>query len=151
MNLKLQKTLAGKVVKKSRKKVKINEDRIEDVKEAITKSDIRSLIDDGAISVETDKGISRFQAKQRASQKKKNRQRGDGHRKGKQTARENPKEKWMVKVRTQRAFLQQLRSRIDTKVFRNLILRVKGGYFRSLRHIKLHLDEHKLVKQNGKE
>ena len=44
MNLKLQKTLAGKVVSKSRKKVKINMERYEDIKEAMTKSDIRSLI-----------------------------------------------------------------------------------------------------------
>lgn len=149
MDLSLQKRLAAKVSKRSPKKVHLDVNRLADIKEAITKADVKALIADGAITLSNDKGISRYHAKQRASQQRKNKQRGFGHRKGKATARVDSKRTWIIKIRGQRTLIRSLKDRLDRKVFRNLMLKAKGGYFRSLRHIKLYLDEHKLVKQNG--
>lgn len=134
----------------SEKRIKLNLARLEDVKEAITKSDVRSLILDGAITVEQDKGVSRYRAKKRAEQRKVNRQNGPGRKKGRKGARIDVKENWIARVRKQREFLRLLKDRIDIVVFRNLLSKVKGGYFRSIRHLKLYINEHKLVNSNDK-
>jgi large subunit ribosomal protein L19e len=150
MNLKLQKTIAAKIAKRSPKKIRFNPERIPDIKEAITKTDVRSLIKDGAIFVNEDNGVSRVRARKRASQKRKGRQNGDGRKKGKKNTRLEPKLNWIIRVRAQREFIRTLKSRIDSNVFKNLLSKIKGGYFRSLRHIKLYITEHKLVKENEK-
>lgn len=150
MNLNLQKRIAAKVEGVSPKKVKLNLERIDDIKEAITKSDIRSLISDGAIKIEQDFGISRFRAKKRAEQRRMNRQKGPGRKKGKENARIDFKGTWIARVRSQREFIRELKERIDPVVFRNILSKIKGGYFRSIRHLKLYITEHKLVNANGK-
>ena len=150
MDLKLQKKLASKISNKSPKKIRINMERLDDIKEAITKADVRSLISDGAIGVGSKVGVSRYRAKARAAQRRKNKQRGAGRKKGKKGARQDKKEVWMDKVRCQRALIRSLKDKLDVKVFRNLLLKVKGGYFRSVRHIKIYLTEHKLVRGRDK-
>jgi len=79
-------------------------------------------------------------------QKKKGRQKGEGSRKGKKKA---GKKEWMNTIRIQRAFLKELRAKkiIDKKIYRNLYLKSKGGFFRSKNHIKLYISEHKLGKK----
>ena len=49
MKLTAQKRLAGQILKRSPKKIKLDPARLEDIKESITKADIRSLIIDKAI------------------------------------------------------------------------------------------------------
>lgn len=146
MDLKLQKQLAARVAKKSPRKIALNPARFDDIKEAITKADIRLLMRDGAISVGSDDGVSRVRAKARADQRRKNKQRGKGRRKGKKTTHQDPKELWVAKVRSQRALVRTIRERTDAKTYRSLLHKIKGGFFRSRRHIKLYIEEHKLVK-----
>jgi large subunit ribosomal protein L19e len=49
MKLKVQKRLAADILKCSIKKIKIDQSRLEDIKESITKKDIRTLIKEGAV------------------------------------------------------------------------------------------------------
>ena len=70
MMLKLQKRLAADVLGCSEKRVLFDQDRLEDIKEAITKLDIRSLIADGTIREKPIKGISRARARKTALQKR---------------------------------------------------------------------------------
>ena len=88
-------------------------------------------------------------SEQNKSQKAKGRQRGQGSRKGRDSARQDPKEVWMAKTRLQRAFIKELKSKdlIGSVGFRELYLKIKGGFFRNKRHIKLYMEEHKMVKQ----
>ncbi len=148
MTTKIQKRLAGSISKRSPKKVKLDPARIDDIKEAITRADVRALIHDGAIRLEQDTGISRGRAKKADNQKAKGRRRGQGSRKGAATARLQSKRTWMNKVRLQRSFLKELKSngKIPTETFTDLYMKSKGGFFRSLRHMKLYLTEHKLIK-----
>ncbi len=153
MRLTLQKRLAAELLKCSQKRVRIDNDRISDIKEAITKADIRGLINSGAISAIPKKGISRGKARKRQIQRSKGRQRGQGKRKGTANARLSRKEVWINLIRSQRKLLTELKKnkKISTKTFRSLYLKCKGGFFRSKRHIKLYLTEHKLVeKKDGK-
>lgn len=148
MQLKIQKRIAACCLKCSEKKVFLDPERSEDIKEAITKTDIRSLIGEGAIKQKPDKGVSKFRARKIKVQKRKGRRKGSGSRKGKKTARLSNKKAWMQKIRTQRMFLKELREKniIDRKTFQMLYLKSKGGFFRSKRHIKLYIEEQKLAK-----
>ncbi len=143
MKLNNQKRLAAKVLKCSEKRVRFDPDRLDDIKEAITKIDIRSLIKDNAITKVAVKGISRGRARKRIIQKRKGKQQGPGSRKGSRNARLPSKRKWINKIRSQRKFLRILKDKkvVDKKLFRELYLKSKGGFFRSKRHIKIYLEE----------
>ena len=150
MQLTVQRRLAGDLLDCSQKRVSFDQSRLNDIKEAITKADIKALIREKAINEVPVKGISRLRAKIRHAQRVKGRQRGHGKRKGRKTAREESKRRWINAVRSQRKFLQELKQSksLDSKTFRSLYLKSKGGFFRSKRHIKLYITEHKLVKKN---
>ncbi len=146
MELKVQKRLAGKILKCSPSRIRLDSLRLSDIKEAITKADIRSLIREGAVTKKPIKGISRFHARKIKLQKKKGRKKGAGSKKGPRKARLPKKTAWIKKVRAQRNFLNNLKERnlISSKNFRTIYNKIKGGFFRSKRHIKLFLEEKNL-------
>jgi len=146
MELKVQKRLAADVLKCSPKRVWFSEQNLEEIKESITKADMRVLANRGVIQEKPARNNSRGRIRQRLAQKRKGRQKGHGSRKGKKTARSPKKDDWMKKIRLQRTFIKELKDKqlIDAKIYRQLYLKCKGGYFRSKRHIKLYLEEHAL-------
>ena len=149
MMLKHQKRLASSVLKCSPKRVRFDTERLEEIKEAITKADIRSLVKDGAIEEIPKHATSRSRARKRKVQYAKGKRKGHGSRKGKATARLGGKESWMMRIRAQRSLLSELRSSgtIDDKSYRDIYRKSKGGFFRSRRHIQLFIDEHGLRKK----
>jgi large subunit ribosomal protein L19e len=146
MMLKVQKRLAAQILKCSPKRVKFDEDRLDEIKEAITKADIKSLIQDKAISKISKKGTSRVRIRHNLVQKSKGLRKGPGSMKGKKTARRPRKRTWINKIRKQRTFLKELKNKkiISSVVFKDVIKKAKGDFFRSRRHIKLYLEEHRL-------
>lgn len=149
MNLPVQKRLAAEILKVSKKKIWVDPARLEEAKEAITKANVKKLISTGVIRTKPAKNTSRGRARKIKTQKSKGKRKGSGSRKGKRTARLSKKESWMGKVRVQRKFLKELKDKkiVDSKVYRSLYIKSKGGFFRSKRHIKLYIEEHKLVKK----
>ena len=147
MRLTIQKRLAAQTFGCSQKKILFDNTRLDEIKEAITKSDIRSLIKDNAITKKKTKESSRARARIRSEQRKKGRQCGAGSRKGKKGARLAKKKKWIMKVRAQRKLLETLRGKgiISGKSYRGLYMKAKGGFFRSRRHIKLYIEENNMV------
>jgi large subunit ribosomal protein L19e len=152
MKLVVQKRIASDVMKCSSKRIKFNQDRISDVKEAITKADIRSLVKEGAIKKQQKTGVSRVRAKKRQIQRSKGRQKGQGKRKGTFKARAPKKVTWMRKIRLQRIFLKELKDKelVTNQNYRMLYLKAKGGFFRSKNHLKNYLDENKLFQAKKK-
>jgi len=144
MMLKLQKRLAGIVMRCSPKRVVFDPARLEDIKEAITKTDIRLLVGEGAIKEAPVKGVSRVRANKRIIQRRKGLRKGQGSRKGKLTSRLTRKDAWMKKVRAQRNFIKEIKPIIKQGAFKDLYSKSKGGFFRSVKHIKLHAAEHDL-------
>lgn len=146
-----KKQLAAKLLKVSPKKVRFLSSALEDIKKAITRSDMRGLIATKKISINKKNEQSRSRANVLAGQKKKGRRKGKGSKKGSKYSVVSRKESWMLKVRAQRNFLKNLRDQelINSKDFRMLYSKSKGGYFRNKRHIKLYLNEHNLIKKNG--
>jgi len=147
--MRLQKRLSAKMMKCSHQRVHFDTEKLSDIKEAITKADIRGLIKRKVITELRVQGIAQGRARKTRLQKKKGRQRGFGSRKGRATARDNPKKSWMNRIRAQRSFLKELKSKglISLQDFHSLYLKAKGGFFRSVGHIKLYATEHDLFKK----
>ena len=147
MSLKLQKRLAASLLKVGITKIKFDQDRLSEIKDAITKSDIRKLIGKKAIEVKRINEQSRYRARLRIIQKRKGRGKGIGTRKGKKTARFPAKRAWMNKIRNQRSLLKVLKEKelLTSKVYRDLYKKAKGGFFRSERHLKVYLEEHNIL------
>lgn len=147
MKLTNQKRIAAQLFKVGVNKVLFDQERLKDIKEAITKEDIRGLIQEKAISKKPEKGISSFRSKKRKKQKRKGRRKGTGSRKGRRKARIPRKKEWMNKVRTQRELIRLLKDSklITATTYNFLYKKIKGNFFRSRRHIKLFLDDHNLI------
>ncbi len=146
MKLALQKKLAAKILKCSPKRVIFDTTQLVEIKESITGGDIRSLIKGKIITSKQKKGVSRLRAKKRQQQRKKGRQRGPASKQGSKNARDSQKRQWINRIRKQRDFLKEVREKnLVTKArYRELYMKAKGGFFRSLRHLKIYMDEHKL-------
>jgi large subunit ribosomal protein L19e len=146
MNLNVQKRIAASILKCSKKRIVLDQDRLKDIKEAITKEDLRGLIAEGAIQKVQSKGVSRVRAQKIHIQRRKGRMKGDGSRKGTAKARTPPKRDWINKVRLQRKFLTELKIKglISSHTYRELYLKVKGGFFRTRNHLKYYIDENRL-------
>lgn len=151
--MKLQKRLAAQVIGCSPKRIIFDEARLDEIKEAITKSDIRNMINAGAIIALQKTGVSRSRAGKRARQRKKGRRRGHGSRKGSAGARDNRKRAWVNRVRMQRDFISELKKnkRISKMLYNELYSKIKGGFFRSKGHISVYLEERGILKQGLKQ
>src|SRR3989338_8580636 len=148
MDIANQRRIAAQVLKCSPYRVRFDENRLSEIKEAITKLDMRSLVKDGAITMLPEQGISRGRFRSMRYKRKRGQGKGPGKRKGKVTARLARKTKWINTIRSQRKLIAQLKdsAKIDHDTYRQLYLKAKGGYFRNRRHIKLYLEEQKLMK-----
>jgi len=115
--------------------------RMEDVADAITRTDIQIQIDAGAIKAKQKKGISRGRTRYFRGQRKKGRGRGQGSRKGTSKARKPKKERWIQTIRPIRERLRELRDegKIDVSTYRKFYLQAKGGVFKSKSHLETHL------------
>ena len=149
--LNVQRRLAAQILKCGENRIKFDSIRLSDIKEAITKADIRLLINDGAISKKRPLNTSKFWARKRKDQKSYSKQKGFGSRKGKKSARTEPKRAWINKIRLQRRFIKSLREQgnISSTGLHELYRKSKGGFFRSLRHLKLYTKERGLI-ENAK-
>ncbi|MEM0105647.1 MAG: 50S ribosomal protein L19e [Zestosphaera sp.] len=142
-DLTLQKRLAAEILGVGVSRVKIDPSKAEDVESALTKDDVRRLIDSGVIWAEQAKGNSRGRWRELHEKRKKGHRRGYGRRKGSKGARRSEDEIYVNTSRKLRTYLRFLRDQevIDRKTYRRLYLRVKGGMFRNLSDLKRHLTE----------
>lgn len=147
--MELQKRLASQVLKCGPGRVRFDPAQLEEIKKAITAFDIRRLINKGTIYKLQVQGVSRVRARVYAAQKRKGRKVGHGSRKGKSTARLNPKSRWVEAARAQRELLQGLRTGeyITNESYRSLYAKVHGGFFRSTRHIKIYIKEQGMLRK----
>jgi len=147
MNTETQKVLAAKVAGVGLSRVALDPLRYEDIKEALTKEDIRGLIKQGAIKISPIRGPSRHRARARHKQQKKGRQMGQGTRRGSKFARNPRKQQWMRKIRKIRSTILGLKEKtlLDTKTYRDLYLKAKGGFFRDRGHLMFYIESNKLL------
>ena len=140
-DLRNQKRLAAEVMKVGESRVRIDPDRNDEVAGAVTRADIRKLVDGGVITAVQKAGVSRGRGRKLDVQKAKGRRTGPGSRKGAANARRPRKESWIMRIRAIRDELRVLREKgaIDASTYRDYYVRAKGGQFRSRAHLKSHM------------
>ncbi|MHA1137046.1 MAG: 50S ribosomal protein L19e [Candidatus Thorarchaeota archaeon] len=148
MKLSTQKRLAADVLKVGQTRVWIDPEFEDEVSLAITRDDIRRLVDEGAIQKKRTIGVSRGRARHILKQKRKGQRKGPGRKKGKATSKMSSKERWMMKIRPMRKQLRKLRDtgKITPKVYRELYLKAKGNAFRNTAHLRTYISERRLSK-----
>ncbi|MEW5937801.1 MAG: 50S ribosomal protein L19e [Candidatus Thermoplasmatota archaeon] len=141
MDMRYQRRLAAKLLKCGEHRVWIDPERREDVAKSATRTDIRTMINAGAIQALPEKGTSRGRINYRRLQKQSGRRRGQGSRRGAKHARTPKKRQWIQKIRPIRAMLRELRDsgKISTRVYRQFYLQAKGGVFKSKAHLETQL------------
>ncbi len=142
-DLSAQKRLAADVLDVGKNRVWFDPDAQADIAEAITRDEIRDLVDDGLIKAKDASGNSRGRARQRNEKRAYGHQKGPGKRRGKKGARQNQKEQWQNQIRAQRRKLRELRDKgeITPTQYRQLYRKASGGEFRSVRYLLNYIDD----------
>ncbi len=141
MDLRFQRRLAAEVLECGINRVWFDPDALDEIATAATKDDIRELIERGLIKRKPVKGVCRVRINKRKAQKRKGRRRGHGRRKGKSTARMPRKRAWIIRIRALRRRLKLLKEKgvLDSRTYRMLYRKAKGGEFRSVSHLNAYL------------
>ena len=141
-DLSAQKRLASDILDVGKNRVWFNPERQGDIADAITREDVRELVEEGAITAKDKKGNSRGRARERKEKQAYGHQKGAGSRKGKAGARQDPKEDWASRIRAQRSKLRELRDdgTISKTQYRTLYDQAGGGEFESVADLERHID-----------
>jgi large subunit ribosomal protein L19e len=148
MDLTMQKRMAAEILKSGYNRVWFDEDDLEEIAAAVTREDVKRLINRGSIQVRQVKGTSRTRANKIRRQKEKGRRRGHGSRKGSKNAKVTSKRKWIKTIRPIRTRLKELRNSgvIERSVYRKTYRMAKGGIFKSKAYLEGYLKEHKMLR-----
>jgi len=137
VNIKKKRELVARILGVGSNRVRFEPDRLEDVGDSITRENIRSLVNSGAIWTVQRKGTSRGRSVDKKSVWKIH-GKGPGSKKGRRTARVGKKAVYVVRVRSMRYHLKVLKERkdINNDVYWSLYKKVNGGQVRSLAHLR---------------
>ncbi len=141
MDVKYQKRLAAEILDCGKDRVWIDDTMLDEVIEAITREEVRELINRDVIKKKPKKGNSRGRINHKKKQKSKGRRKGYGKRKGTKNARESSKDSWKKRIRSMRRELRNMRDEglIDSSTYRNFYNKSKGGTFEDTADMVLHL------------
>ena len=142
VNLKLKKHLVSRIAGVGVNRIRFDNDHLDDIADAITRDDIRSLMTANTITVKSFKGTSRGRAKTKKIQKAK-RGTKQGSKKGRKGAREGKKTVYVNKVRALRYILKIAKDRkeIDNNVFKAIYKKIGGNTVRNKAHLRTIINE----------
>jgi len=146
VSVRSQRRIAAEILKVGENRVWLDPEDIDAISSAITRTEIRKLIHEGAIRRLPEIGASRGRTRTLKSKRKVGRRTGSGSRKGASIAR---KTEWMLRIRAIRDRLRELRDKrmIATQTYRRLFLMAKGGSFRSSSHLDEYIEAHRLARR----
>jgi large subunit ribosomal protein L19e len=141
-----QRRLAAQILKIGQNRVWIDPERMSDVEGAITREEIRKLVHEKIIVSLPEKGVSRSRAKVIHEKKRKGRRQGPGSFTGTPHARVTKKEAWMIRIRSLRRKLRELKAnRTITEESYTQYYRMAGsGRFESIADLERFLKAHDL-------
>ena len=142
VNLKAKKRLASRITGVGVHRIKFDVDHLDDVADAITRENIRSLITANTIKIKSIVGTSRGRAHTKKSQKNK-RGTTQGSKQGRKGARVGTKEIYVAKVRSLRRLLKIAKDRKDltNPEFWTLYKKVGGNTIRNKAHLRTLMEE----------
>jgi large subunit ribosomal protein L19e len=140
-DLQNQRRMAAIILKCGKNRLWMDPDRTEEIAKAVTRKDVKILVNGGAIKSKQIQGISSGRNRYQQKQKAKGRQKGHGSRKGAKYARLPRKQRWIRTIRPIRSYLRGLRdeSIINRSIYRRYYRKSKGGEFRSKSHLNSRL------------
>nr|EGQ40654.1 MAG: ribosomal protein L19E [Candidatus Nanosalinarum sp. J07AB56] len=141
-DLKPQKRMAAEIMDVGENRVWMDSEQMEKISEAITRQDIRNLVEDGTIRKRDKKGNSKGRSREVKRQKQKGRRKGHGSRKGEKSARSN-RDEWVEGIRAIRSELKDMKQEddINNDTYWELYEKASGGFFRNVRHLKNHVSK----------
>lgn len=127
MNLLKKKALASRMLKVGKKRIIFSKERVNEIKEAITKQDIRDLKDEGAIIVKDIKGSRK--------NKQKSKKRGPGKIRKKVNQR---KKEYVIMTRKLRKYLFEIKKqgKISREDMKDMRKKIRNRIFKSKAHLK---------------
>ena len=142
VNLKAKKRLAARVTGVGVHRIRFDSDHLDDIADAITRENIRSLITANTIKIKSFTGTSRGRAHDKKAQKNK-RGTTQGSKQGRKGARVGKKEVYVAKVRSLRRLLKIAKDRKDltNPEFWALYKKVGGNTVRNKAHLRLLMEE----------
>ena len=149
VNLKAKKRLASRVIGVGVHRIRFDTDHLDDVADAITRENIRSLVTANTITVKSFTGTSKGRAHKKKAQRKK-RGTTQGSKRGRKGARVGKKEVYVAKVRSLRRLLKIAKDRKDltNPEFWALYKRVGGNTVRNKAHLRTLMEEIKADRKN---
>ncbi len=137
VNLRAKKRLVSRVTGVGIHRVRFDPDRLDDIADAITRANIRSLVTAGTITIKSFRGTSRGRAQHKREQRNR-RGTKPGSKQGRKGARTNRKETYVAKVRSLRRLLRIAKERRDitNPEFWSLYKRVGGNTVRNKAHLR---------------
>ncbi len=149
VNLKSKKRLVSRITGVGIKRIHFDSEHLDDITDAITRDDIRSLMTANTIKIKSLKGASRGRAKIKKIQKSK-RGTKQGSKKGTKGARVGKKEVYVKKVRSLRHILKVAKDRKDitNKEFWSLYKKVGGNTVRNKAHLLTMIKEIQTKQKN---
>ncbi|MGY5146448.1 MAG: 50S ribosomal protein L19e [Candidatus Nitrosopumilus sp. bin_7KS] len=142
VNLKAKKRLAARVTGVGVHRIRFDTDHLDDIADAITRENIRSLITANTIRIKSFTGTSKGRAHEKKAQKNK-RGTTQGSKQGRKGARVGKKEVYVAKVRALRRLLKIAKDRKDltNPEFWALYKKVGGNTVRNKAHLRLLMEE----------
>jgi len=143
-DLSAQKRLAADVLDVGKSSVWLDPEAQDEIADAITRDDVRELVQEGIIQAEEADGNSRGRARERNAKRSYGHQKGHGKRKGKSGGRRDDTDEWRSRIRAQRKRLRELRDDEDALTaseYRTLYDRASGGEFDSVADLERYIDE----------
>ena len=137
VNLKSKKRLVSRIVGVGVNRVRFDNDHLDDIADAITRDDIRSLITANTITIKSFTGTSHGRAQAKRIQKAK-RGTKQGSKKGRKGARVGKKTVYVNKVRALRYILRIAKDRkeITNDVFKAVYKKINGNTIRNKAHLR---------------
>jgi large subunit ribosomal protein L19e len=141
-DLSAQRRLAADVLDVGESRVWLDPEAQGDIAEAITREDVRDLVDRGAIAAEDEKSNARGRARDRQEKRDYGHRTGDGSRRGTAGARSDSKGDWTSRIRAQRRRLRELRDDgpLDRSQYRELYDKAGGGEFGSVARLEAYIE-----------
>jgi len=149
VNLKAKKRLAARVIGVGIHRIKFDTDHLDDIADAITRGNIRSLVTANTIRVKSFTGTSKGRAHVKKAQRNK-RGTTQGSKKGRKGARVGKKEVYVAHVRALRRLLKIAKDRKDltNPEFWLLYKKVGGNTVRNKAHLRALMEEIKEKRNN---
>lgn len=142
VNLRAKKRLASRVTGVGIHRIKFDTDHLDDIADAITRQNIRSLITANTIKIKPFTGTSRGRAQEKKDQRNK-RGTTQGKKQGRKGARVGKKTVYVAHVRALRRLLKIAKDRKDltNPEFWTLYKKVGGNTVRNRAHLRLLMEE----------